>query len=250
LTAAGLFRNHHVAIPAYLKDISMTNVSAPGKVAVRNFLRRTALQELEKLGYKVERIPRAGKGSLRRITKDGVSRTATIRTSQDAWFAFPRNSQDTGWSTLEDADVVVVASLTEKGGSHANVHVMDGNDIRERFDRARAARLKAHHVMPAERGIWLSLYNPEADEPVSMVGAGAGLAFKPIVENIPVVIDEPAPTNGADADSDAEDGEDATSEAQSPTDPEDAPLTIAEAKRRLALAFGVDPGAIKITIEG
>ena len=30
----------------------------------------------------------------------------------------------------------------------------------------------------------------------------------------------------------------------------EAPLTIAEAKRRLAITFGVDPSAIKITVEG
>lgn len=31
---------------------------------------------------------------------------------------------------------------------------------------------------------------------------------------------------------------------------EEGPLTIAEAKRRLALSFGVDPSAIRITVEG
>ena len=30
----------------------------------------------------------------------------------------------------------------------------------------------------------------------------------------------------------------------------EAPLTIAEAKKRLALSFGVDPEKVKITIEG
>ena len=221
----------------------MTNVSGPGKVAIRKFLRTTAVQELKKLGYQVERIPRAGKGSLRRITKDGVSKTVTIRTSQDTWIAFPRNSDNTGWSTLEDADLVVAASLTEKGGDRANFHLMDADDIRARFDRARAAKLKADHVMPSERGVWISLYNEEADSPVSMVGAGAGLAFKPFAKNIPVVIAESEWSDLADENELVEpDPRDATSQNE--------PLTIAEAKRRLALSFGVDPSAIKITVEG
>lgn len=219
----------------------MTNVSGPGKMAIRKFLRTTAVQELQKLGYKVERIPRAGKGSLRRITKDGISKVATIRTSQDAWIAFPRNTDDTGWSTLEEADVVVVASLAEKGGNRANFHLMDADDIRARFNRAREAKLKADHVMPTGRGVWISLYNKEAAVPVSMVGAGAGLLYKPFAANVPVVINEGSPPDLQEDDVEYESEQEANSED---------PLTIAEAKRRLALTFGVDPTAIRITVEG
>lgn len=229
----------------------MTNVSGPGKVAVRNFLKRTALKELERQGYKVERIPRAGKGSLRRITKDGVSKTVTIRTSQDTWYAFPRNDTNSGWSTLEDAEVVVVASLTEKESMRANFHIMPADDIRARFDRAYTARVKAGHVIPEKRGIWLSLYEPEGDSPVSHVGAGAGLAFKPFASEVPVVID--AGDQGGDDDEDTVEDTPASPRptASAPTaSSDDGPLTIAEAKRRLALTFGVDPSAIKIIVEG
>jgi hypothetical protein len=229
----------------------MTNVSGPGKVAVRNFLKRTALRELERQGYKVERIPRAGKSSLRMITKDGASQKVTIRTSQDTWYAFPRNDTNTGWSTLEDAEVVVVASLTEKESARANFHIMPADDIRARFDRAYTARVKAGHVIPEKRGIWLSLYEPEGDSPVSHVGAGAGLAYKPFAAEVPIVIDA--------KDLGAEDDEDIVEKAfplppqaaAAPTTAsDDSTLTIAEAKRRLALTFGVDPSAIKIIVEG
>ncbi|MFZ5720204.1 MAG: hypothetical protein ACOY5Y_12175 [Pseudomonadota bacterium] len=227
----------------------MTNVSGPGKVAVRNFLRSRAIKELEKLGYRVERIPRAGKGSLRRLVKDGVAKKVTIRTSQDTWIAFPRNSDDTGWSTLEDADLVVAASLTMKDGDRANFHIFDADDIRARFDRALAARKKANHVIPAERGIWISLYHEEATDPVSLVGAGAGLDRKTLLaEDVAVEF-----SGGEVADED-DDGLNppppppASQAAPSPS--AEDPLTIAEAKRRLALTFGVDPSAIKITVEG
>ncbi|MDB5431002.1 MAG: hypothetical protein JWP35_2118 [Caulobacter sp.] len=229
----------------------MTNVSGPNKVAIRNFLRARAIQELERKGYKVERIPRAGKGSLRRITKDGVSQKVTIRTSQDTWIAFPRNTDDTGWSTLEDADLVLAASLDEKGGSYANFHLMDATEIRSRFDRARKARLKANHVMPAERGIWISLYNEEATDPVSMVGAGAGLKFPPFAKNIPVLLDTTIQSSVDTGEDDDTIGEfPALAQSSGGLAPDDSPLTIPEAKRRLALTFGVDVSAIKITVEG
>lgn len=231
---------------AYLRDIFMTNVSAPGKVGIRNFLRRRAIQELEKQGYKVERIPRAGKGSLRKITKNGISQNVTIRTSQDTWIAFPRNAGDTGWSTLEDADLVLAASLDEKGGSYANFHLMGADDIRARFDRAREARLKANHVMPAERGIWISLYNQEADEPVSMVGAGAGLKWPAFAKDVPVLLDHQIDATATEN----EDNDEPPAPILVAGAPDDAPLTIPEAKRRLALTFGVDPDAIKIIVEG
>lgn len=227
----------------------MTNVSAPGKVAVRNFLRTRAIEELKKLGYRVERIPRAGKGSLRRLVKDGVTKTVTIRTSQDTWIAFPRNAEDTGWSTLEDADLVVAASLTAKDSDRANIHLFDADDIRARFDRALTARQEANHVIPPERGIWISLYQKEARDPVSMVGAGAGLDRKSLLaENIPVEV------SGSDLGGEAEDAQvpptpPPRAAAAAPSSFEE-PLTIPEAKRRLAITFGVDPSAIKITVEG
>jgi hypothetical protein len=42
--------------------------------------------------------------------------------------------------------------------------------------------------------------------------------------------------------------QEAANDSQSPTEAE-APLTIADAKRRLAAALGVDPANIKITVE-
>lgn len=229
----------------------MTNVSGPGKVAIRNFLRRTALKELERQGYKIERIPRAGKGSLRRISKGNESKVATIRTSQDTWYAFPRNDSNTGWSTLEDAEVVVVASLTEKESMRANFHIMPADDIRARFDRAYTARVKAGHVIPEKRGIWLSLYEPEGNSPVSHVGAGAGLAYKPFAKEVPIIID--GDDQGGDDEEDTV--EDASvsppvATAAPAASSDEGPLTIAEAKRRLALTFGVEPSAIKIIVEG
>src|SRR5689334_2352976 len=90
----------------------MTNVSAtPEKLATRGRLFQVAVEALEQDGWKVERIARSGKSSVRRITKGKIAKTASIRTSQDTWIAFPRNPTDDGWATLADVDYVVAATV-------------------------------------------------------------------------------------------------------------------------------------------
>jgi hypothetical protein len=112
--------------------------------------------------------------------------------------------------------------------------MIDGDEMRDRFNRAYAARMKAGHTIPIGRGVWVSLYLPEAQDPVSHVGAGAGLKFPPIA-TVPLKLDVLA-------------DQEVESDSEAPREQE-APLTIAEAKRRLAVSLGVDPSSIKITVE-
>jgi hypothetical protein len=217
----------------------MTNVSAtPVKMAIRRALRRAAEETLKSKGYKIERITGAGKSSLRRITKDGVSKTVTVRTTQDLWIAFPRNGKNNGWATLEEVDFVVAASVDNREEPRfAQIHMLPGDEMRERFDRAYAARKAAGYSLPKGRGIWVSLYEEEASDPVNRVGAGAGLKYPPI--KLPLT-----PINAAFED---EEEDEVEVENESTID---LPLTIAEAKRRLALSFGVKEDDVKITING
>lgn len=182
----------------------------------------------------MERIPRFGKSSVRRITKGKIAKTVSIRTSQDTWIAFPRNATNDGWATLEDVDYVVAASVDDRHNPRfGQVHMVEADEMRARFDRARVARDKAGHVMPEGRGIWLSLYDKDSNEPVSLVGAGAGLAH-PAIARVPLTGEVSAQTDEELGPQDVE--------------VEDEPLTIAEAKRRLALSLGVNEADIKITI--
>jgi hypothetical protein len=57
-------------------------------------------------------------------------------------------------------------------------HMIDGNEMRDRFDRAYAAWLKAGHTIPLGRGVWVSLYFPESDKTPSHIGGGAGLCIR------------------------------------------------------------------------
>jgi hypothetical protein len=167
------------------------------------------------------------------VPKDGKSKLVSIRTTQDTWIAFPRDKSNTRWVTLSDVDAVVAVSVDDPHDpKFANVHMIDGNEMRFRFDRAYAARLKAGHTIPVGRGVWVSLYIPESNAPPAHVGAGAGLKHPPFA-TVPL---EPS----VFATKDEEVADEAIHE-------DHTPLTIAEAKRRLALTFGVDPSNIRIT---
>jgi hypothetical protein len=109
--------------------------------------------------------------------------------------------------------------------------MLGGDEMRDRFNRAYAARKRAGHTIPIGRGVWVSLYIPEGNDPVSHVGAGAGLKTPPIA-TMPLVDDtRPAIETAAYVENDFE------------------PLSIPEAKRRLAITLGVKPENIKIMVD-
>jgi hypothetical protein len=213
----------------------MTNVYAtPEKVSMRERLFQIGLETLRQEGWKVERIPGIGKSSVRRITKGGKSRKVSIRTTQDTWIAFPRNQADNGWVTLSDVDVVLAVSVDDfDDPKFAQVHMIEADEMRQRFDRAYKARKAEGYRIPLGRGVWLPLYHPDATDSVYHVGGGAGLDHPPIAR-------VPLEPDSSDSLVIAETEE---------MDSKDKPLTIAEAKRRLAMTFGVEPSSIKITVE-
>jgi len=218
-------------------EVQMTNIfGTAGKISMKKFLFQTGIDALQKDGWKVERDAGNGKSSVRRITKKGESKLVSIRTTQDTYIAFPRNKTDTNWKTLSDVDAVVAVSVDDRyDPKFAKVHFLPGQEMRRRFDQTYAARMKADHSIPLGRGVWLSLYEPEAKEPPRRVGAGAGLVHPPIAT---------VPLAGISFEEENETAAEEMDEAV------DEPLTIPEAKRRLAHTLGVPESAIKITVEG
>jgi hypothetical protein len=211
----------------------MTNVwTTREKVDLRERLFKIGVQTLEKEGWTVERIPKSGKSSLRRILKGGKSLKVSIRTTQDTYIAFPRTQDDKSWVTLSAVDAVIAVSVDDRENPQfALVHMLDGKDMRDRFDRTYAARRTANHRIPVGRGVWLSLYLDESTSPPHLVGAGAGNVYPPIAK-VPLKPEE------ARAIVEHLEGNDS-----------DRPLTIAQAKIRLARGLGVEPSSIKITVE-
>lgn len=214
----------------------MTNVNGtPEKVELRERLWEIGVETLRAQGWEVERVAGSGKSSMRRITKGRLSKIATIRTTQDRWFAFPRTKDDKGWLTLDDSDCVVVVSVNEKEDpKFAWVHMFDQADIKKRLDRAYKVRQSANRQIPIGRGVWISLYRKDDGSP-QLAGAGAGNDFPRIAE-VPLQRGE------------------SQAVAVSAEPPRDSggsvrPLSINEAKQGLALTFGVDASRIKITVE-
>ena len=214
----------------------MTNVSqSSAKVDTRHQLKRAAEDALRQEGWEVERMSGSGKSSLRRITRGTESKVVSIRTTQDTWIAFPRIDEQDNFGTLPKVDAVVASSVDDRQSPRfALVHLLDGDEMRDRFRHAVKARKAAGYKLPLGRGIWISLYDEEQDNPPTKVGAGAGRANPPIAR-VPL------------------EGTAGTTPTESPTrqpNPSGEALPIPEAKKRLAAAFGVDPSNVKITIEG
>jgi hypothetical protein len=209
----------------------MTNVlGTPEKVELRARLFEIGIETLRKQGWKVEK--RKGFGSsVRFISKGGKTQSISIRTSQDKWIAFPRNEQDSGWGTLSGVDFVLAVSVDDRHNpKFAKVHMIGAKEMLDRFDRAYAARRAAGYTIPLGRGLWLPLYYADEKDPVTHVGGGAGLLHPPIAQ---VPLDPAAPESNEPKKGSGD----------------DCLLTIAEAKRRLAMTLGVDPSNIKITVE-
>jgi hypothetical protein len=213
-----------------------TTPIVPGDAGSKKRLFEIGLKALEENGYKIERIPGIGKSSVRRIKKDGQSKVVSIKTTQDTWIAFQRN--DTSWITLPDVDAVVAVSIDRwQNAKFIQVHMIDGKDMLERFDRAYAARLAAGNKISPGSGVWVSLYDKDEVDPISHVGGGAGLA-NPCFFRTPLNAEEPGL------------GIEPAGESLVTVVPPPSPsLTIPEAKRLLAITFGVDPSNIKITVE-
>jgi len=152
-------------------------------VAVRNWLFGLAIEALGTDGFKVEKIPGSRKPTLRRITKGGTEQVATIRTSRDTLIAFNRTKDNSAWETLQDADVVVASSVDDKDNpKFGQVHIIDAEEMRARFDRLYEARYEAGHTLRIRHPVWIFLYVEEMSDRVYYVGAGAGLANPPLLK--------------------------------------------------------------------
>lgn len=218
----------------------MTNIfGSPRKVTTRDKLIAAAERVLQREGWSVERVGGTGKSSMRRISRGSESKLISIKTTQDQWVAFSRTPDDASWSTLADVQAVVVSSVDNYDRPrNALVHLVDAADLQARFDRAYTARLAAGRSIPVGRGVWLSLYERE-DGSVTLVGAGVGLDVPPVTEPLDSAVLDEVQQNDAK-----------TPDVNAASDFDGPPLTIFEAKRRLAITFGVEPSAIRITVEG
>lgn len=205
-----------------------------------------AKRGLEVNGYKSDREPGRGLSNVWTITKNGQSEKASIRTTRDRWIAFPPLDGGKKWKTLDEVDAVIVATVDDRDDPKSvEAYMFPAADVRVRFDAAFAARIAAGQTVRNNFGMWVRLDHDTRNIPRS-VGSGIVDQYKPIavfpIADLLTEVGAIDPTSPGEFDADKVEDD--------PHVPDnDPPLTIVEAKRRLALTFGVKSENIKITVE-
>ncbi len=135
---------------------------------------QAAKQALEAQGFTMQRVPGRGLSNIWTIEKDGKSQVASIRTTQDRWFAFPPLNGGTGWKTLDDAEIVIVAAVDDREDpENAEVYMFPADEVRKRFDAAYAARIEQGRSVRDNFGMWVGL---DLDTRTNVVSVGSGIA--------------------------------------------------------------------------
>jgi hypothetical protein len=205
-----------------------------------NLLVGAAKAAAEAHGFKLTRIPGRGLSNIWLAEKDGVPLVASIRTTRDRWLAFPPLEGGTKWKTLDDVDLVIVASVDNKDApKNIEVYVLSADDVRQRFNAAYAARKKAGHTQKDNFGMWVGL---DVDQRKIAASVGSGLVekHKPIaVYSIEALLGD----LGYAAPEDQEPGEESVP----------APRTIAEvmdwAREQVAQIAGVRIESVKLDLK-
>lgn len=199
-------------------------------------------------GYEMKRVPGRGLSNIWFITKDGETRKAAIRTTRDRWFAFPPQNKGTKWKTLDDVEVVIVASVDSKDEpENVEVFIFPADDVRKHFQAAYNARTQAGQEVREDFGMWISLQKDNRGIPAS-VGSGLADKYKMVKK---FAIEDLIPSTGSDdsLDEDADDVEALTSMAPAETQPATIGEVLAWARQRVADLAGVKIEAVKLDLK-
>lgn len=137
-----------------------------------------AKDALIEAGYEIERQPGRGRSNVWRITKEGVTQVASIRTTRDRWFAFP--PLDDKWKTLDDVEIVVVSAVDDpEDPRSAQVYLFSADEVRDRFNAAYKARIEAGKKVRHNFGMWVCL-DEDTRGIAASVGSGIAAEHDPI----------------------------------------------------------------------
>jgi hypothetical protein len=229
-----------------METIPMANLLTPlGEAQRWNLMVDAAKRAAEGAGYKLTRIPGRGLSNIWSFKKDGHAQIGCIRTTRDRWIAFPPLEGGKKWKTLDDVELVVVATVDSKESpENVEVYIFPAAEVRKRFNEAYAARAKAGHTNRDNFGMWVGL-DVDRRSGASSVGSGIVTKFKrlavyPIKDLIAEAAIQPA-ANDADVAGGETDGL------------EPQPRTIAEvmawARERVATIAGVRIDAVKLDLK-
>lgn len=131
-------------------------------------------------GYSLERVPGRGLSNIWNIKKGGKTRVASIRTTRDRWFAFPPLDKGKRWKTLDDVEVVIVATVDSKEDpENVEVYIFPADEVRTRFHAAYAARIKAGQKPKDNFGMWVGL-DRDTRRTATSVGSGIIENYRPV----------------------------------------------------------------------
>jgi len=144
------------------------------------FLVDAAKRGLEGEGYSLTRVPGRGLSNVWTIERDGRAQSASIRTTRNRSIAFPPLSGGTKWKTLDDVDLVVVASVdSQDNPGNVEIYIFPATEVRARFNAAYSARKKAGQTIRDDFGMWVGLDVDDRGIP-SSVGSGLAGTFRPV----------------------------------------------------------------------
>ena len=196
-------------------------------------------------GYEIiTRQPGRGLSNVWDLKKGGKTQAASFRTTRDRWIAFPPLEGGKKWKTLDDVELVVVATVDSKENpKNAQVYVLPASDVRDRFVASRAARIKNGHTVRDDFGMWVNLDADHRDT-ASAVGSGIVQKYSPVATYVLDVLFQEMTSVHSD------DGDTAITE---PDDEKAQLVTISDvmtwARERVADIAGVRVEAVKLDLK-
>lgn len=140
-----------------------------------------AVEAVGNLGWKMRRQPGRGMSNTWLMEKDGETFTASIRTTQDRWVAFPPLAGGTRWKTLDDVQKVIVAAVNDVDNPDViEVYLFDQEEVRARFDEAYSTRKSAGHVIKDNYGFWINMDHDRKRDAAYQAGSGLAVDHGPI----------------------------------------------------------------------
>lgn len=204
-----------------------------------------AKNAMEAQGYTLARVPGRGLSNIWNITKNGKTQAASIRTTRDRYIAFPPLESGTKWKTLDDVEMVIVATVDSKENpENVEVYLFPADDVRKRFNAHYAARSKNGQTIQDNFGMWVGLDRDDRGL-ASSVGTGILEHYKQIaVYSIADLL--------ATKPHDVADDEETTSDtAEGPAAPDISTIAdvMAWARGRVAELAGVQIEAVKLDLK-
>lgn len=157
-----------------------TRLKDMGQGAAWRLMVRGALKGAEQAGYTLKRQPGRGLSNTYEMTKDGKTKVASVRTTQDRWIAFPPLDKGKRWKTLDDVELVLVSAVDNRENpQNVDVYLFPADEVRRRFDASYAARIAQGHTVRDDYGMWVLLDKGD-DQVISQIGHSLAVDYPAI----------------------------------------------------------------------